>query len=90
VRYSCQRTDSDLADETVAVRTDGAVVAVQDRIGAAPGVEIAAGQDDLAIDAIGQRRLRAERVQRVGEVSGKADRDARPEGLVLVKITSFH
>jgi len=49
----------DLPDEAVAVRTEGAISAVQDGIGAPPGVEIAASQDDLAVDTIGQRSLDA-------------------------------
>jgi hypothetical protein len=53
-----------LGCEAVAIREERAVAAVQNRIGAAPGVEVAAGQDKLAIGSVGQRRLRAEGVER--------------------------
>jgi hypothetical protein len=61
----------DLGDEPVAVRTECAIVGAEQRVGAAPGIKTAAGQDDFSVDAVAQGGLRPDRVQCVAGVGGK-------------------
>ena len=67
-----ERDVGDLADPAVAVRTEAAGKSrIQDRIGAAPGVEILAGQHDPVAIAVGQRGIGVRLFEIVGRVGGK-------------------
>ena len=59
---------------------------IEQRVGAAPGIKIAAGQDDFFVDAVAQGGLRPERVQCVAGVGGKTVGEARIELLIFVQV----
>src|SRR6202521_6072611 len=67
-----ERDVGDLGSKTIAVRAQTTrKTRIRDRVGGAPGVEVLAGEHDIAVAAIGNRRLQAKRVELVGRIGGK-------------------